>query len=82
MPITCGGIVVNLGDIVVGGDDGVIIIPQVIVEEVAIEAKKIMENEKERIKETRIEIITAQNAYASPDRLMELGVEIKWMGPH
>jgi len=77
IPITCGGIVVNPGDIVIGDDDGVIIVPKDIAEDAAIEAKKIMEIEEDRVKETRIEIITAPSPYASSERLKELGVEIQ-----
>ena len=77
VPITCGGIVVNPGDIVVGDDDGVIIIPQGIADDIANEAKKIMEIEVKRTEETRTEIITAPSPYASSKRLKELGVEIQ-----
>jgi 4-hydroxy-4-methyl-2-oxoglutarate aldolase len=77
VPIQCGGVVVNPGDIVVGDDDGVIIIPQNIAEETACEARKIMEREGKTMKEARKEIITAPSPYALPERLKELGVDIR-----
>lgn len=40
VPIGCGGVAVNPGDVLVGDGDGVIVIPLEIVDEIAIEATK------------------------------------------
>ncbi len=45
VPIWFNGIHVNPGDFIVGDSDGVLVIPQVIAEEVLIEAERIMELE-------------------------------------
>lgn len=45
--ITCGGIIVRPGDIVVGDDDGVVIVPYEMVERVARKAAQIVKNEEE-----------------------------------
>jgi 4-hydroxy-4-methyl-2-oxoglutarate aldolase len=46
--ISCGGVSVQPGDLVVGDDDGVVIIPRNIVEQVITEAEKIAQNEEKR----------------------------------
>ena len=47
MPIACAGVVVNAGDIIVGDDDGVVVIPQQRAEEVLLEARQRMAGEAE-----------------------------------
>lgn len=47
LPITCGGIVVEPGDIIVGDDDGVVVVPKAILQDVIEKAKKRMEREEE-----------------------------------
>lgn len=44
-PISCGGVVVNPGDIIVGDEDGVIVIPPAYAEQVALEARRIEERD-------------------------------------
>lgn len=46
VPITCGGVTVNPGDIIVGDEDGVIVIPQERLKEVVEQALKIEETER------------------------------------
>jgi regulator of RNase E activity RraA len=45
-PISCGGVVINPGDIIVGDKDGVVVIPQGDAETIYQEAKKVSEKEK------------------------------------
>lgn len=50
VPVTCGDLVVNPGDIVVGDDDGVVVVPHQIAEEVAdaAERRNAMEAQQEQ----------------------------------
>jgi len=49
IPISCGGVIVNLGDIIVGDDDGVVIIPLEEAEDVLIKTEKTLKTELEII---------------------------------
>ena len=44
-PIVCAGVVVNPGDVVFGDDDGVVVVPQDIADEVARRARLIQEKD-------------------------------------
>jgi regulator of RNase E activity RraA len=48
VPIACGGVAVNPGDIVVGDDDGVVIIPKERAQEVLLAAEKKLMKDQER----------------------------------
>ncbi|AOV06266.1 RraA family protein [Sporosarcina ureilytica] len=48
VPISCGGVVVNHGDIIVGDRDGVIVVPKEIEAEVLEKAKKKLQRDEER----------------------------------
>jgi 4-hydroxy-4-methyl-2-oxoglutarate aldolase len=51
VPISCGGIVVSPGDVVVGDADGVVVIPRAHAEEVLALAAQIVERERARVRE-------------------------------
>jgi 4-hydroxy-4-methyl-2-oxoglutarate aldolase len=74
LPVVCGGIVVNPGDIVVAGDDGVVIVPQQIAGQVAAAAEQVEQHETG----FRTAICTGQ---LSPDRfereLREAGYSLR-----
>jgi 4-hydroxy-4-methyl-2-oxoglutarate aldolase len=45
VPIQCGGVVVNPGDLVAGDDDGVVVVPRRAISEVIEKARKRLEKE-------------------------------------
>lgn len=49
IPISCGGVFVRPGDLIVGDDDGVIVVPKDKIEDAFIQAEKKLAYEKERI---------------------------------
>src|SRR5262245_41733008 len=51
VPISCGGIVVSVGDIVVADVDGVVVVPRDMAHEVLGTVKQLMERERTRIAE-------------------------------
>lgn len=53
VPISCGGTVVMPGDLVVGDDDGVAVVPRSNVAEVLAEVRALMEREAKRVAEIR-----------------------------
>lgn len=62
VPVACAGVVVNAGDIIVGDDDGIVVIPLARAEEVLAEAKERIAGEArwyERLEagETTVEIL-------------------------
>lgn len=52
-PVSCGGVVVNPGDIIIGDADGIIVIPQEDAEIAAEAAQKKLEDEQKRIEAIR-----------------------------
>jgi len=50
-PISCGGQVVRPGDIIIGDDDGVVVLKQELAESVIEEVDKIIQREDKRLKE-------------------------------
>jgi len=75
VPIQCGGVPVSPGDIIVGDDDGVVVVPKDIAEEVLKKAKELMEKEKEVIEKVKRGISTVE-IYGFDEKLKELGVKI------
>ena len=76
VPIQCGGAHVDPGDIIVGDDDGVVVVPRNIAKEVLQKAKERVKMEEEWINEiqkgeTTLEVIGLDK------KLDELGIEIK-----
>ena len=65
LPVTVGGVVVNPGDIIVGDDDGVVVIPAGLADEVLMQADRVVSNE-ERI---RSRIQSGESTY----NIFELG---------
>jgi regulator of RNase E activity RraA len=53
VPISCGNTVVMPGDIVVGDEDGVAVVPRGDAEEVLEKVRRLEENEKKRIEAIR-----------------------------
>lgn len=53
VPIACGGVVVCPGDLVLGDDDGVVVVPRELVDEVLVLAEKKHASEEVRIRETK-----------------------------
>jgi regulator of RNase E activity RraA len=52
-PVSCGGTVVMPGDIVIGDDDGVVVVPRTDAEAVLAEVKAIMAREEKRVAEIK-----------------------------
>ena len=50
-PISCGGQVVRPGDIIIGDDDGVVVLKQELTQTVIAEVDKIIQREDKRLKE-------------------------------
>jgi RraA family protein len=53
VPISCGGVPVLPGDVIVGDDDGVVVIPQAYAAAVAEEVRKVLETEASKAKAIR-----------------------------
>lgn len=77
IPICCGGVVVQPGDIVVGDDDGVVVVPRIDAMEVLAKARDIMRREISLMEEKRKEVIEQPSKYATKDRLESLGMEFR-----
>jgi regulator of RNase E activity RraA len=48
LPISCGGVAVHPGDVIVGDADGVVVVPLAMAEQVMAAARKCIENEQRR----------------------------------
>jgi len=49
--ISCGGVIVCPGDLIVGDDDGVVVVPKEKIESVIVEAEKLSTKESERLQQ-------------------------------
>ena len=70
VPITCGGIVVQLGDYVVGDEDGVVVMPVALISEITENKRMVIAREKilrERVAagETTYEIFELSHLYGN-----------------
>ncbi|MFH2112706.1 MAG: hypothetical protein ABIJ47_15770 [Candidatus Bathyarchaeota archaeon] len=74
VPVTVGGVVVHPGDIIVGDDDGLVVVPRDSADEVLAQAQKIRAKESQTIDETSAEVIQRPNPAATEERLRKLGV--------
>jgi len=73
VPVQCGGVPVNPGDIVIGDDDGVVVVPREKAEEVLKKAKERLKIEKEWLEKIdRGE--TTLRAIGLDKKLEEMGV--------
>jgi len=52
-PVSCGGVVINPGDIIIGDRDGVVVIPPSEAEMIYQEAKKVLEEETKELEEVK-----------------------------
>ena len=57
-PISCGGRIVNPGDVIVADDDGVVVVPRGMAEKALQEVRAVIQKEADRIKEIKSGIIT------------------------
>jgi regulator of RNase E activity RraA len=57
-PISCGGRIVNPGDLIVADDDGVVVVPRGMAEKALQEARAVIQKEAARIKEIKSGIVT------------------------
>lgn len=57
-PISCGGKIVNPGDVIVGDDDGVVVVPREMALRVLKDVQGVMEREAKRVKEIEAGMIT------------------------
>lgn len=75
-PIQCGGVPVDPGDIIIGDDDGVVVIPQRIAQEVLERSKKRLEMEKEWMQKLNRGLSTVE-IFGFDRKIKQLGIEVK-----
>jgi RraA family protein len=56
-PISCGGRIVNPGDVIVADDDGVVVVPRGMAEKALQEVRAVIQKEADRIKEIKSGVI-------------------------
>jgi len=76
VPIQCGGAPVNPGDIIVGDDDGVVVVPRNVAKEVLQKVKERVRMEEKWINEIQKGMTTLE-VIGLDKKLDELGIEIK-----
>ena len=69
VPIQCGGVTVRPGDIIFGDDDGVVVTPQEMAEEVSKTAQSIIREEEETL--SKIESGMSYGQIVGVDRIIE-----------
>ncbi|OGD44405.1 hypothetical protein A3K69_00595 [Candidatus Bathyarchaeota archaeon RBG_16_57_9] len=76
VPVSIGGVVVHPGDIIMGDDDGLVVVPLGSAEEVLAQAQEIRARESQTM-EASDEVTQRPNPAATEDRLRKLGVEFR-----
>lgn len=72
--IVCAGQLVNPGDIVIADDDGVVIVPRALADEVAVKMKRRMENEQ-AVRRRLAQGELGLDIYKMRERLKQQGIE-------
>lgn len=71
LPIQCGGVPVNPGDLIIGDDDGVVVVPNFIINEVLIWCEKHLKDEK-TIKDLALKENVSPGKYYNPEFFKKL----------
>lgn len=74
IPISCAGVTVHPGDLIVGDDDGVVVVPKGKIEDTLSKAEKKLDYEKERI-----EIITNYENQRKQGNADEISIAPYWL---
>jgi regulator of RNase E activity RraA len=77
LPIQCGGVVVEPGDIIVGDDDGIVVVPRDLAPKILLKAKEISEREEKGKSVTDPSVIQRMPSYATDENLKNMGIEIR-----
>jgi 4-hydroxy-4-methyl-2-oxoglutarate aldolase len=77
IPVTIGGVVIHSGDIIVGDDDGVVVVPRISAANVLEKAKDIADREEKKKADTGKAEVEKPSPYATPERLRKLGVVLR-----
>jgi len=72
--IVCAGQLVNPGDIVIADDDGVVVVPRALADEVAVKMKRRMENEQ-TVRRRLAQGELGLDIYKMRERLKQQGIE-------
>ena len=75
-PILFGEVIVHPGNLVIGDDDGIVILPNDLIEDVLVASLKRIENEKQKI-ENYSHGVTSVELYKLDDVLISLGAIVK-----
>jgi regulator of RNase E activity RraA len=73
--IQCGGVSVSPGDIIIGDEDGVVVVPKDEAEEVLKRARELLAKEREIIEKVKLGISTVE-IYGFDEKLRTLGVKV------
>lgn len=75
-PIQCGGVPVDPGDVILGNEDGVVVIPRKECKDVLLRAKEIIAREKMEERRRKSGILTFEKWEAVTKKLLEAGFQI------
>ena len=76
LPVSIGGVVVHPGDVIIGDDDGVVIVPSDSLDDVLVRAQSIRAREDD-VLAAPDDVIQRPNPAATEERLRKLGVVFK-----